>query len=327
MSSQDIFLPDLPVPDVVQILDYEAILSELKTQFNAIQPNLIDENSHAIVKSADLVESTNGERYWKIPVDKESGLFYLDLESDPVTRLLEVAAYRELLLRQRINDAALAVMPAYCKGSDQDELFKVFGLERLMIKEPTDTEFAIYEPDEAFRRRYALALDQFTTAGSEESYLYHALSADGRVKDASGYSPSASEVVITILGRDGSGIAPSSLLAIVSDALNDKKTRPIADQLIIQSAEIIRYSINVCLILNYGPSPEPVLELARKNLNAFVQSHHKLGADIELTAIAAKTHLTGVHRVEFDMSLPIRCEQWQAPFCTGINVAFGGRDA
>lgn len=37
----------------------------------------------------------------------------LAIESDPLNKLLEVCVYREMILRQRVNDAAKGVMIAY----------------------------------------------------------------------------------------------------------------------------------------------------------------------------------------------------------------------
>jgi phage-related baseplate assembly protein len=39
-----------------------------------------------------------------------------------VTALLQVVAYRELLLRQRINEASKAVMVAYAASADLDQI-------------------------------------------------------------------------------------------------------------------------------------------------------------------------------------------------------------
>jgi phage-related baseplate assembly protein len=289
-STQAIYLPNLPMPDVIEHLDYEEILAAIKQQFNALKPNLIDQSGRAVVLPAQYIEAANGEKYWKVPVDSVAGLFYLDLESDPATRLLEIAAYRELILRQRVNDAALAVMPAYTTGLDQDELYKIWGLERLLI-EPADelnsiSHPAIYESDTDFRRRYALALDQFTTAGSEHSYIYHGLSADGQVKDITTFAPNGAEVVITVLSQSGNGEPTVELLQTVYDYLSDKKKRPIADDLAVQPAEIIEYQINANLIFNYGPSPDEVLAQVNKNLENYIKNQHRLGFDIELTALA-----------------------------------------
>lgn len=52
------------------------------------------------------------------------------VESDPAYKILEVAAYRELLLRQRVNEAVQAVMLAYAAGSDLDQIGANFGVPR-----------------------------------------------------------------------------------------------------------------------------------------------------------------------------------------------------
>ena len=43
----------------------------------------------------------------------------LTFESEPVVKMLQENVYRELLLRQRINEAAKAVMVAYSGGDDR----------------------------------------------------------------------------------------------------------------------------------------------------------------------------------------------------------------
>ncbi len=46
----------------------------------------------------------------------------LALESEPIVKNLQENTYREVLLRQRINEAAQAAMLAYAIGSDLDQL-------------------------------------------------------------------------------------------------------------------------------------------------------------------------------------------------------------
>jgi phage-related baseplate assembly protein len=53
------------------------------------------------------------------------------VESDPAYKILEVCAYRELIIRQRVNDASRAVMLAYATGSDLDQLGAIFNVSRL----------------------------------------------------------------------------------------------------------------------------------------------------------------------------------------------------
>lgn len=74
-------LSQLPAPNVVEVLDYESVLSERKTTLLS----LCDESQR------DAVART------------------LQLESEPLTKLLEESAYREIIWRQRVNEAARAL--------------------------------------------------------------------------------------------------------------------------------------------------------------------------------------------------------------------------
>ncbi len=113
------------------------------------------------------------------------------IETDPAIILLQVMAYREFVLRQKFNDVAKSLMLAYAIGNDLDHIAALFGVKRVLIKEgdsnaspPVEDEF---ETDENLRRRTQLSLEGHTTAGSEGSYAFWALSTEstesGGVKD------------------------------------------------------------------------------------------------------------------------------------------------
>ena len=71
-------LSQLPAPDVVETLDYETILAERKATFISLYP---PEQQQAVART-------------------------LLLESEPIVKLLEENAYREVIWRQRVNEAA-----------------------------------------------------------------------------------------------------------------------------------------------------------------------------------------------------------------------------
>ncbi|MBN0545356.1 baseplate J/gp47 family protein, partial [Pseudomonas aeruginosa] len=96
---------------------------------------------------------------------------------------------------------------------------------------------AVMESDADYRQRIPAAFEGMSVAGPVGAYEYHALSSDGRVADASAFSPSPAEVVVTILARDGDGTAPEDLLQVVGEALNDEAVRPVADRVSVRSAE------------------------------------------------------------------------------------------
>lgn len=172
---QRIDLSLLPPPDVVETLSYEQILADAK---------------------ADLIAK-----------DASYGPV-LAIESEPMTKMLEVFAYRELLLRQRINNAAMRVMLAFASGNDLDHIGANFSVPRLLVDEGNPTAIPpiapVYESDKDYKRRIQLSFEAFTTAGSEASYLFHSLSASGQVADAAALSPSPGNVDIYVLARTGS---------------------------------------------------------------------------------------------------------------------------
>jgi len=102
MKFDSINLEKLPAPDVVETLSFEAIL-------NAIVEDLKTRNR-------DIKQ-----------------LFDSGIESDPVNKLLEAFAFRELGIRQRVNDAARSVMLPYATGTDLDNLAAFYGLLRQVV--------------------------------------------------------------------------------------------------------------------------------------------------------------------------------------------------
>ncbi len=98
-------LSQLPAPNVIEPLDYETILAERKARLIALHP---EEEREAV---AEL----------------------LALESEPTVKLLQENAYRELLLRQRINEAARAVMIAFANDEDLDQLGANLNVKRLVL--------------------------------------------------------------------------------------------------------------------------------------------------------------------------------------------------
>src|SRR5471030_1357068 len=267
-------LSQLPAPSVVETLDYETLLAERKATLVSLYP---PEQQAAIART-------------------------LTLESEPSVKLLQENAYREVILRQRVNEAARAVMVAYATGSDLDQLGANNGVERLVLQPANNTTIpptdAVMESDSDFRMRIPQAFEGLSVAGPSGAYAYHARSADGRVADASAISPSPAEVTITILSRDNEGKASADLLAAVDKALNDEDVRPVADRVTVQAANIVPYEIRAVLFVLPTPEIEPVRAASEAQLKKYINTQSRLGRDIRLSAIYAALHVEGVQRVE-----------------------------
>ncbi|MDX6042990.1 MULTISPECIES: baseplate assembly protein [Enterobacteriaceae] len=296
-------LSQLPPPQIVKVPDFETLLAERKASFVALYP----------ADQQDAVRRT------------------LALESEPITKQLQENTYREILLLQRINEAALAVMVAYANSSDLEQLGANYNVKRLTVT-PADNDAvppvaAVMETDEALRLRIPAAFEGLSVAGPTAAYEFHAKSADGRVADASATSPAPAEVVLTVLSREGDGTADADLLAVVEKALNSESVRPVADRLTVRGASIVNYSVRALLYLYPGPESEPILEAARASLQKYIASQTRLGRDIRLSAIYAALHVEGVQRVELLSPLAdVVLDKTQAASCTDWSVSVGGTD-
>lgn len=301
--SGTIDLSQLPPPVVVEPLDFETLFNERKEAFIALYPE--DEQ--------DVIRRT------------------LSLESEPITMLLEENCYRELLLRQRVNEAARAVMVAYSVGSDLDQLAANFNVERLTITPEDDSVVppvpAVMESDADLRVRTPQAFEGLSVAGPTAAYEFFGLSADGLVADVSAVSPTPACVTISVLSREGDGTASQELIDIVASALNGEEVRPVADRVTVQAAEIVPYEIDATLYIYPGPESEPIRQASEQKLQAYIADQRRLGRDIRLSAIYAALHVEGVQRVELaqpvaDMVL----NDTQASNCTGYTITVGGYD-
>ncbi|RML90327.1 baseplate assembly protein [Pseudomonas savastanoi] len=250
------------------------------------------------------------------------------LESDPVTKLIELGAYNKLGNRARVNDGCKALLLAYARKSDLDQLAFNVNLKRLVIQAEDLTTFTptaeVKEEDDALRERIQLVYEGLTTAGPRNSYILHARNSSGLVADATAESPSPSTVVVTVLALSETGIASQSLLDEVRDYLSDENIRPLGDRLIVQSAEILPYTINAVVhMVGTGSENETILAQCEARLRAWINPRRRLGVEVARSAIDAQLHIAGVRRVDLADWLDILPSKSQAAYCKGFTLVKG----
>ncbi len=253
-----------------------------------------------------------------------------NLESDPVTKLLELGAYQRLQNRARINDAAKALLLAYARGSDLDQLAANVALKRLVVQAedlstspPTPQ---VLEEDDALRERVQLVYEGLTTAGPRNSYILHARNASGLVADATAESPSPAVVTVTVLSLEGAGTGEASpeLLEAVRVKLSDDDVRPVGDRLFVESAEVLHFRIDAVLHkTGSGPESEATLAECKRRLAAWINPRRRLGVEVARSAIDAQLHIAGVSRVELVGWQDLAPSKSQAAWCDGFTVVWG----
>lgn len=291
-SATSIDLSRLPAPDVIEQLDYPSIVNAARTQMLALWPP-----------------------------------FSATVESDPLQKLIELFAYRELLLRAEFNDRARGCMVAFAMGPDLDHLAALLGAYRLELEpaDPVAGTPAVMESDAEFRRRVILAPEAYSVAGPEGAYVWHALSASGDVLDASATSPTPGAVLVTVLSREGNGTALTPLLALVEARVSADDVRPLTDHVTVQSASITPFTVVAEIETFAGPDSAIVLNEARAKLDAYLASSHRLGRDLVRSGIFASLHVEGVSRVNvIQPAADIVFDRTQAGYCTAVTLTHAG---
>lgn len=271
MAYTQVDLSTLPAPQVLEALSFEEILADMKS---------------AVAAALPAIE----------PV--------LQIESEPAVKVLEVCAAYVMMTRARVNDAAKALLLAYATGSDLDQIGALFGVERKLLDEATETTAAVYETDAELRARIQLSLEGFSTAGPRGAYEFHALSAHADVLDVfvagpstPGMTVSPGTVQVYVLGRDEDGVPSDDALDAVRDALNAESVRPLCDTVIVQAAGITNFVVTAQLHVQTGPGSEVILAAAQEALDAYLDEVRQIGATVAMSGIHAALHQPGVVNV------------------------------
>lgn len=255
--------------------------------------------------------------------------FDATVDSDPAVKVLQVATYDELLLRQDFNERLQQRLVAYATGWTLDHLGASIGVARLIVTpaDPITGTGAVYEGDESFRARIVLGPEGFSVAGPELAYVKHAKDASGLVLDASATSPAPGEVLVSVLSIEGDGAASAALLAQVAAIVTDKSIRPLGDLVSVASATQRRFALSARLWTFAGPDPSLVLTAANTKLAGYLADSRKLGRDITMSGLYAALTVEGVQRVEIASPLAsIVCDLTEAALCTEIDVRHAGYD-
>ncbi|MEH5745709.1 baseplate J/gp47 family protein [Atlantibacter hermannii] len=299
MSAVD--LSSLPAPQIIDVPDFETLLTARKARLVSLYPAELQD---AVARA-------------------------LELESEPQLKILQENCYREILLRQRINEAVQAVIIARSGGGDLDNLVANFNVQRLVVTPANETAVppvpAVMESDEDLRQRAPEAFEGLSVAGPEAAYNFHARSADGRVADASTVSPSPAAVVVTVLSHEGNGQASQALLDIVASKLSAETIRPLGDRLTVQSAAITEYRVAAKLHLFDGVVAGPCLAAAKNNLAAYLLEQKKLARSIRRDNYKAVLRVAGVDWVELlEPAADVLMDKSQSGYCTATEITIAG---
>jgi phage-related baseplate assembly protein len=297
MSFTAINLDRLPPPIIIEQPDFESIFAARKARLVELAPHLAPA---------------------------------LELESEPLVKLLQEDSYRELILRAAVQDAGAGNLLAFAAGAVLDHLAAFYGVARQVIQE-ADASVSppieeLLEDDARLRARVQLAPEGFTTAGSLGSYTFWALSSSPLVKDVAILETATpGEVRIIVLSTEGDGEPDANLLAQVYETTEPR--RPLTDNALVEAATVQDYTVTAELTLYDGPDAELVRQASITAVQAFVHEHHRLGHDITIAGLHAALYREGVQNVNITApAATLVIDSDTAAHCNQVTVTVEGRD-
>lgn len=280
-------------------------------------------------------------------------------ESDPGVKILEVAAFREMLLRQRVNDAYMGTLVRYALGGDLDNLAAFYNLTRLEN-----------ESDLALRERVRIRVAGSSSAGPAEWYQSVALAASPYVRQATVTSPAPGEVMVGVLSTEGDeiaeatgsnldalglmwgvdrndgetdasyrdrinvvaapqgsyGLASPALLQIVEDAVIADDVRVVTDMVTVRSVDIVPVDVTAAIWL-YPDTPSSVFTGLQTTLQQSFDTIAGIGWDVTRSWLIGALHQPGVQRVEISSpAADVVISGTQAPKLRTVTLTMAGRD-
>ena len=286
-----LIFPDLPPPEIIEEITYEAIFERRLMRFRAIAPTY-----------TNLVEG------------------------DPVYMLIEAESYEELNLRERINNAYRQTNIIYATGSNLDNLVANINLTR-QIKTPAVLDDvgnietpAVLETDDQLRRRYLVAWHALGSA-TFGWYSFHGLQSSEQVKDTFPKRTGNGEVTVYIQAEGNDPVPTTDLLTTVRAYMNHLDRRILCDTLVIAPITKVEYQITAEITIENELNAQGTLNTVIAAITEFTEEQEGINKDIALSRIYAILNPDGVSNVSLTSpTANIITTDSQVPVATSIMI-------
>lgn len=183
------------------------------------------------------------------------------------------------------------------------------------------------ESDDNLTLRIYQSPPTYSVAGPAAAYEYWARFSRGDIADVKAYSPSASEVNIVFILKDG--VLPDEQdLAEMEDYLKAKPLRPLTDLVRAMAPTEKEYNIDLTYYINTDDDQQvaTIQKAVNTAINNYVAWQRVIGRDINPSKIYQFLMGAGVKRVEITAPTFISMEEYSIAKAGNINVRYGGTE-
>ena len=185
---------------------------------------------------------------------------------------------------------------------------------------------ASIEDDDTYREDIHEAPEKFSVAGPVGAYEYWAKRASSLIQDVAVTSPSAGEVVVYLLLKDGK-IPGSEIINAVSKVLGDTSVRPLTDKVSVKAPTVISFDISAIYYIAQADASRA--DAIANKVSDAVESYvawqkAALGRDINPSELIHLIMTAGALRV--DVTSPVRkvLADSEVGVAGSVSVTLGG---
>ncbi|ALU44631.1 baseplate assembly protein [Pseudoalteromonas rubra] len=256
--------PDLsrvPLPELLQDVDFEQQFKEIKQRFLTAHPQYNDA---------------------------------LALESDPLTALLQTLAYQQVLYTQQTNDAVRGVMLATASGADLDAIASRYNLLRGDAESDSRFRQRIQLAFDGLNTAGSASAYTFHTLSLDTSIRDVTISSPTPCDVALTILSTEGDGTPSqaLLDKVGKHFAAQGW-----EHLGVSQVRPLGDRVTVHAAEIVPFTVKAELVVLPGPSANAILQAAEIALQDYLVSRQALGKKVTRAGLFAALHREGVEEV------------------------------
>lgn len=270
---------------------------------------------------------------WKLH-DPPAGAAYdvENLEFDPVRIVQELGAFFELLLRDRVNQAAKSVTTAFASGTDLDAIASRYpgGVPRLAG-----------ETDDRYRMRIWLSANTLSPHGIYENYVFWALTADPTLRDVTAAAKRGTpNVTVTIMKdgapitttNDGLGIGPYpnptpllSTIDAVRKYIEHDARKALTDVVTVRPPKLRHIDYKVRFFLYPGWDQLNLTKALYTSMANLLEKQRWLGYSHTQAAVEAALMTSGVFNVIVDEPQDTLIEPHELVLVDSVTLSYAGR--
>lgn len=181
------------------------------------------------------------------------------------------------------------------------------------------------ESDESLKDRIYIAPSRYSTAGTEEAYVYWVKTYNSTIADVKVSSDNPGEVDIVFLMDDG--IPSREMITGLTKYITDPNIRPLTDKVVVKAPTVVNYSISLTYYINSSDSGSvaTIQSEVAKAVDDFVTwQQSKIGRDINSSELIKRVTAAGAKRVEIKSPVFQKIGGTSIAYCTSKNVTYGG---